>query len=61
MKKVLGVIIAILGALIFFSFLVLLAMAGGYSFGTAILGVSITLSIPAVIFCWVWLVAWLLD
>ena len=61
MKKVLGIILAILGVLAFLSFLVLCGMGTGASFGEALLAVLILLSIPAVIFGFIWLVAWLLD
>lgn len=61
MKKVLGIILAILGVLPFLSFLVACVMGLGGSFGEALLSVLVLLSIPVFIIGWVLVVAWLLD
>ena len=60
MKRILGIIVAILGCVVFISLLVLSMVAKGVAFGTAILVVLISIAVTLVIIGWSRLVLWLL-
>lgn len=60
MKRILGIILAVLGCVAFFAFLVLSCVAKGLTLGTSILVVLITIAVTLVIMGWLKLVLWLL-
>ena len=60
MKRILGIILAVLGCVAFFAFLVLSCVAKGFTLGTSILVVLITIAVTLVIMGWLKLVLWLL-
>lgn len=61
MKRILGIILAILGILTFCTFLVLIMVADGLSFGAAILTIVISVAAVFMILGWMNLVLWLLN
>ena len=60
MKRILGIILAVLGCVAFFAFLVLSCVAKGLTLGTSILVVLITIAVTLGIMGWLKLVLWLL-
>ena len=57
MRKILGIILAIIGCLALFAFLVLSMVASGYTIDASILGVTIAFIIVG----WIYLTLWLLG
>ena len=60
MKRILGIILLIFGAIALLSLFIFGAVAQGTSFGTAILVVLISIAITLAIVGWIKLVLWLL-
>lgn len=60
MKKILGIILAVLGCVVFCSFLILCLVADGATLNTAILIVLIAFAISLAIIGWAYLVVRLL-
>ena len=59
MKRILGIILAVLGCVAFFAFFVLSCVAKGLTLGTSILVVSIAIAATLVVMGWIKLVLWL--
>ena len=60
MKRVLGIILAVLGCIILFSLFVLVGVADGLTLGASILVTILAIVIALLISGWVKLVVWLL-
>ena len=60
MKRILGIILAVLVCIAFFAFLVLNCVATGVALDTSILVVLIAIAVTLVVMGWIKLVLWLL-
>jgi hypothetical protein len=60
MKRILGIILAVLGCIILFSFLVLGCASLGFSIAKSVLIVLIAILAVIIVIVWTWLVMWLL-
>ena len=61
MKRILGIIFAVLGVVAFFVYLVLSGIAKGLTIGNAILSVIIAAAIALAVIGWIYLTIWLLN
>ena len=61
MKRIFGIILAVLGVAAFFVYLVLSGIAKGLTIGNAILSVIIATAIALAVIGWIYLTIWLLN
>lgn len=61
MKRILGIILAVLGCVALLTFLVAILVADGLTFGAAILTVLLSIVMTFVIVGWIALTLWLLS